>query len=163
MQVDRPVLIIQPTRIAPAGPHNNITARVQNGCDAIRLQVGTIAYSDLSRHDGDPVQLLAAVLVGQLEVPEALGSSPGAGCRQIERRVDAPEFVGLLGLRTRFHHRRGIDQADQTPARRYRGGRIVSQSPQRRRRYRTAGLEISARPLAAAHAAVARNPRSPRQ
>jgi hypothetical protein len=55
VDIDRLALLIQPTRIAPAGPHNNIAARVQNGCDAIRLQVGTIADTDLSRHDGDPV------------------------------------------------------------------------------------------------------------
>ena len=83
VRVDRLALIIQPTRIAPAGPHHNITTRVQHRCDAIGLQVDTIADTNFSRHDGDPVQLLAAVLVGQLEVSETL-------CGQIEGGVDAP-------------------------------------------------------------------------
>jgi hypothetical protein len=47
------------------------------------LKVDTIADTNFSRHDGDPVQLLAAVLVGQLEVSETL-------CWQIEGGVDAP-------------------------------------------------------------------------
>jgi hypothetical protein len=126
VQIDRFALLIRPARIAPAGPHDNdlpvrkrVTAGVQHGRDAIGLQVGTIADMDLSRHDGDPVHLLAAgsspgqaaVLVGQLEVSEAL-------CGQVEGRVDAPEFVGFLGFRAGFRHRRGVDQADQPPARR---------------------------------------------
>jgi len=116
-KIDRCAVSIEPTRILPARTHQDVGAGIKNCRHAIRLQIGSIGDADFPRHNRNPVQRLASLLVSQLEEAEAFA-------RQIKGAMDAPQPVSLLGEPSRLRHRRGINDADQSPpARRRRPGR----------------------------------------
>src|SRR5207253_874827 len=105
---------IEPARALPAGPDHDVRPGFEQGRHAVRLQIGAIGKANLSSHRRYPVERLARLLIGQLEVAKAF-------LRQIERAVDAPHLVFLPGLRSFLRHRSGIDDADHSSSARWRG------------------------------------------
>ena len=105
-QIKRLAVPLLPAGVLPGGPHHDIAAVRQHIGNAVRLQVDTVAEADLAPHHGD-TSLLAAMLVGQHELPEPLAG-------QIECTVDTPQSVLSFRRAARFRHRRGVDDPDQT-------------------------------------------------
>src|SRR5882757_8952749 len=60
-KIDSLTIGIEPTRILPAGPHQDIGAGIKDGCNSVRLQIGTVADADFALDDRDAVEGLAAL------------------------------------------------------------------------------------------------------
>jgi hypothetical protein len=112
-KIDRVPVAVEPASVSPSRAHDEVSALVKHAGDALRLQIGTIGEANLALDDGDPIKPLAPVLVGQFKEAEAFA-------RKVERAVDAPELVALLGQPPRLRDRCRVDDPDQTPAARLR-------------------------------------------
>jgi len=89
---------------------------LEHDCDAVGLHGGAIGDADLAFDHRDAIERLAPVLIGELEMTEALA-------RKIEGAVNAPHLGALLGRPSRLGDRGCVDDADETPAACWRGGR----------------------------------------
>src|SRR5208337_4430516 len=97
---------LQPARISTSASCSS-TRAMRSGC--------AIGDADLAFDHRDPVERLAPMLIGQLELTEAL-------TRKIEGAVNAPQLVPLLGCRSGLWDRRCVDDPDQAAAARLRRG-----------------------------------------
>ena len=131
-KIDRLARGVEPPSVPPAGADQHIGALFEHEGDAVGLQIGAIGDADLAFDDRDPIERLAPVLIGQLEMAEALA-------RKVEGAVNAPQLVPPLGRRSGLWDRRRVDDPDQTTAACAAAAsasptRSASQSPHRRRR-----------------------------
>jgi hypothetical protein len=114
-KIDRLAVDVEPAGVPPAGAHHDVGALLEHPGDAVRLQIGAVGDADLAFNDGDPIERLAALLIGEREEAEALAG-------KVESAVDAPELVARLGQPSRLRNRRRVDDPDQTAAARLRRG-----------------------------------------
>src|SRR5262245_1304092 len=112
-KINRLPFSIEPARALPGSAHEDIGAGLKYDSDAIGLQIGTVSDADLALDDRDPVERLALLLIGQLEMAKAF-------VWKIESTMNAPQLVLLLGRCTCFGDRGRIDDADHAPAARWR-------------------------------------------
>src|SRR5580698_7518372 len=112
-EVEQRAVPVEPTSVAPGGAHQYVRALGQYSGDPFRLNISGIRDAYLAPDDGNKVQLFAALLVGHLEMTEALAG-------KIESAVNTPDAVAAPFGSRGFRHRCRIDQADK-PA--FRGGR----------------------------------------
>src|SRR6266540_3620358 len=114
-KIKRITLGIEPARALPASTDEEVSPGVEDDCHAIGLQIGTIANADLALDHRYPVERLARLLIGQLEIVKAFA-------RKIERAMNAPQLALLLGRRSCFRDRGRINDTDRaTPDRLGRG------------------------------------------
>jgi hypothetical protein len=99
-----------------AGADQHVGALLKHDGDAVGLHVGAIGDADLAFDHRDPIERFTPALIGELEMTEALA-------REIEGAVNAPQLVAFLGRPSRLGHRGCVDDADQTAAACWRGGR----------------------------------------
>src|SRR5208283_3395384 len=114
-KIDWLALGVEPTGVSPAGADQHVGVLLKHEGDAVGLQIGAIGDADLAFNDGDPIERLAPMLIGQLEMTEALA-------RKVEGAVNAPQLVPPLGCRSGLWDRRRIDDPDQAAAARLRRG-----------------------------------------
>src|SRR5262245_35647382 len=112
-KINRLPFSIEPARALPGSAHEDIGAGLKYDSDAIGLQIGTVSDADLALDDRDPIERLALLLIGQLEMAKSF-------VWKIESTMNAPQLVLLLGRCTCFGDRGRIDDADHAPAARWR-------------------------------------------
>src|SRR6266540_165178 len=88
-KIKRITLGIEPARALPASTDEEVSPGVEDDCHAIGLQIGTIANADLALDHRYPVERLARLLIGQLEIVKAFA-------RKIERAMNAPQPSTIL-------------------------------------------------------------------
>ena len=133
-KIDWSAFGVEPTGVSPAGADQHVGVLLEHVSDAVGLQIAAIADADLAFDHRDPIERLAPMLIGQLEMAKALA-------RKVEGAVNAPQLVAPLGRPSRLRDRRRVDDPDQTAAACLRRGggqrfptKSANQSPHRRKR-----------------------------
>src|SRR5271165_5079708 len=89
-----------------AGADQHVSPLIAHDGDAVGLQIGAIGDANLAFDHRNPIERLAPMLIGQLEMTEALA-------RKVEGAVNAPQLVPPLGCRSGLWDRRRVDDPDQ--------------------------------------------------
>ena len=71
-KIDRRALGVEPTGVSPAGADQHVGVLLEHEGDAVGLWTGAIGDADLAFDHRDPIEGLAPMLIGQLEMTEAL-------------------------------------------------------------------------------------------
>src|SRR5579862_634010 len=116
-EIERMAFAIEPARALPTSPNDEVSFGLDQPSHALRLQIGPIGKANLARNRRYPIERLAFLLIGQLEVAKTFP-------RNIERAVNAPQLILLPPIPPFLRHRGRIDDPDQpTPAPLRRAGR----------------------------------------
>ena len=108
-KIDRLALGVEPASVSPAGADQHVGVLIEHVSHAVGLQIAAIADADLAFDHRYPIERLAPMLIGQLEMAKALA-------RKVEGAVNAPQLVAPLGRPSRLRDRRRVDDPDQTAA-----------------------------------------------
>ena len=128
-KIDRLPIGVEPAGVPKSRRGSARQPLIEHDGDAVGLQIGATpgldpgADADLAFDHRNPIERLAPMLIGELEMAESLGGKD-------EGAVNAPQLVPPLGRRFRLWDRGRVDDADQAAAaclRRGRGQRLPDQ------------------------------------